>query len=172
MIRVGRVQIAMNRWIDELMNWRQTLNSLQKAMSANHCRFRPSQIICPEIAFCLLSIWFGWSVLIVFLFLSIGFGWSVLRLSFFYPFDLDDLVWDWVFIFIHLIWMIYPEIAFFYFSYIWFGWSVLRLHFLFVIHLIWMICPEMAFLFLSIWFVYQFDLFIHLIGMICPAIAF
>ena len=104
---------------------------------------------------------------------------------YFYPLDLDDLSWDCLFLsiwfgwsglrlsfFIHLIWMIYPEIAFFNFSYIWFGWSVLRLHFLFVIHLIWMICPEMAFLFLSIWFVYQFDLFIHLIGMICPAIAF
>ena len=163
MIRVGRVQIAMNRWIDELMNWRQTLNSLQKAMSANHCRFRPSQIICPEIAFCLLSIWFGWSVLIVFLFLSIGFGWSVLRLSFFYPFDLDDLVWDWVFIF-------------YTFDLDDLSWDCI---FLFVIHLIWMICPEIAFFIcypfdlddlswdgififihlicLSIWFIYPFD---------------
>ena len=105
----------MNRWIDELMNWRQTLNSLQKAMSANHCRFRPSQIICPEIAFCLLSIWFGWSGLrLSFYFLYIWFGWSILRLHFFicHTFDLDDLSWDGIFIFIHLIclsiWFIYP----------------------------------------------------------------
>ena len=140
----------MNRWIDELMNWRQTLNSLQKAMSANHCRFRPSQIICPEIAFCLLSIWFGWSVLIVFLFLSIGFGWSVLRMSFF----------------IHLIWMIWSEIEFF--LYIWFGWSILRLHF-FIFHtfdlddLSW----DCIFYLLSIWFGWSVlrwhFIFIHLI---------